>query len=105
MIDPDGLTDEQIAEYAAQFEELPEKVILVELLAEVKALRVAVTAAVEDADSGADTSADAYICQRCPVPEHGRETVVAAEHRITHARGEHNTPPGEEMSIYEPVDS
>jgi len=103
-MNPDDLTDEKIAEYAAQFEDLPEKVILVEMLAELKALRVAVTAAVEDADGGADAPQENYVCQRCPAPEPGTETIVAAEKRVAHARSEHNTPPGEALSIFEPAE-
>jgi len=98
-MNPDDLTDEKIAEYAAQFEDLSEKVILVEMLAELKALRVAVTAAVEDADGGADAPQENYVCQRC-----AGDKIIAAGERERHARSEHNTPPGEALSIFDPAE-
>jgi len=96
-MNPDDLTDEDIAEYAAQFEELPEKVILVEMLAELKAIRVALTQDGREAqEPGADDAPTAYVCQRCV-----GETTVAADKRERHARSEHNAPPGEELSLFE----
>jgi len=99
-MNPDDLTDEKIAEYAAQFEDLPEKVILVEMLAEVKAIRVALTQdRQERQEPGADDAPTAYVCQRCP-----GDRTVAADKRERHARSEHNCPPGEELTLFEPVE-
>jgi len=100
-MNPDDLTDEQIAEYAAQFEQLPEKVILVEMLAELKVIRVALTQdRQERQEAGAEESATAYVCQRCV-----GDKIVAADKRERHARSEHAAPPGEELSLFRPVES
>jgi len=99
-MNPDDLTDEQIEQYAAQFKQLPEKVILVEMLAELKAIRVALTQdGRETQEAGAEESATQYVCQRCV-----GETIVAADKRERHARSEHAAPPGEELSLFGPVE-
>jgi len=100
-MNPKDLSDDDIAEYAAQFEDLPEKVILVEMLAELKAIRVALTqGGRETQETGASASADVFRCTRCP-----GEKTVAADKRESHARSEHKTPPGEALSIFEPVNA
>jgi len=93
--DAHDLTDDEIEQYAAEFEDLPEKVLLVEILAELKAIRQALTQA--DADS--DDSPTEYVCRRCE-----GDRTVPADDRVRHARSEHTAPPGEEESLFRPVE-
>ncbi|QAS68861.1 CCHC zinc finger protein [Haloferax tailed virus 1] len=81
--------------YEQQFEELDEKVVLVQILSELQAIRQLLTDAETDAQSDSSTEAT-YRCTLCP----GDVTVPEAK-REAHAQSEHNAPPGMELEMFE----
>lgn len=82
-------------DYDAEWDELDEKVVLVQILAELQQIRRAVTDA-EAEDTDDDTM---YRCTRCP-----DGTTVAEADRARHAQKQHRAPPGGEMAMFEKVD-
>ena len=78
------LTDQEREQYAAEWEQVSEKVLLAQIYAELQQIRVALT----DAQAGSDAAEepDAYQCQRC-------NATVQADARERHAREQHKAPP------------
>lgn len=83
-------------DYEQQFEELDEKVVLVQILSELQAIRQLLTDAETDAPSDS-TEQETYRCTLCP----GDVTVPKAK-RERHAQSQHNAPPGE-LGMFERV--
>jgi len=78
MSDPD--------DYADEWEQLDEKVILAQILTELQQIRLLLS----QADTGASDDDDdetAYRCRKCA-------EVVEADARADHARNAHKAPPG-----------
>jgi hypothetical protein len=78
------MTNEQ-DDYAAEWEQLDQKVILAQILTELQQIRLALT----DAETGASDDAGeptAYRCRKC-------QTTVPADARADHARNAHKAPP------------
>ena len=92
MSDPtDDLTDDERAQYEREWEQLDEKVILAQILAELQQIRMALS----DADT--DASRDEWRCTKCG-------TTVDADDRARHAQGQHNAPPGLAAELFEKVE-
>ena len=89
--DPRGSDD-----FEDQWNDLDEKVILVQILTELQQIRLLLS----QADSGASDASedkDTYQCQRCP------ET-VPADARERHARSAHKAPPETVDGMFEVVE-
>jgi len=80
-----------MTDHSDEWEDIDEKVVLVQILTELQQIRQALT----DAERGDDAPPE-YRCRRCgeTVPESGRKQ---------HAAGQHRAPPGSEGSLFERV--
>lgn len=100
MSDPD-IPDEAHERADETFQDIPEKVILAQILVELQEIRRELTqGGRETRETGASDAERMFRCTRCP-----GEKTLASSKRESHARSEHKTPPGEALSIFEPVDA
>jgi len=76
-------SEEELAELEERYDKIDEKLILIQMLMELTAIREAVTETREDVT--------AYRCDHCG-------TEVAAQERIQHATEKHNAPPGADVT-------
>lgn len=76
-------------DYEEQWEQLGEKVILAQILAELQQIRMGLS----DATTGDESGPTMYECQRC-------QTTVQAEERQRHAREQHKAPPDMAESMF-----
>lgn len=85
-------------DYQDEWEDLDEKVLLVQLLAEQQRTNQLLAELVGD-DTATDTGDDTteYRCTRC-----GR--VVAESDRERHTTSQHKAPPGQHESLFDPVE-
>lgn len=81
------LTDDERDQYAAEWEELSEKVILAQLLAEQQRTNLLLERALSDGMDDAEAT-PTYDCQKC-------SATVKADERERHAMNQHNA--GAEM--------
>jgi hypothetical protein len=91
------MTDDE-PDYESEFEDLDEKVVLVEILAELQQIRRALT----DADSGRQRASSGDVMYRCTRCADGTE--VPEGKRERHARNEHRAPPDMALSMFEPIE-
>jgi hypothetical protein len=85
--------DSQREEYQEQWEDLDEKTILVQMLAELQQIRTLLS----DADTGAHEGAsneEGYQCRHCGA-------LVPADDRERHAVSEHKAPPERVDAMFE----
>jgi len=80
-------------DYAAEYDDIPEKDILIGILTELQQIRVMLQAR----DTGDDDTPPVYACDRC-----GAE--VPKDKRETHARDAHKAPPSMATEIFTPVE-
>jgi len=90
--------DEQDPDYEAEWEQLDEKVILAQILAELSQIRMLL----DDADAAQsdreDDATEMFRCTACV------DTRVPADERARHAREQHKAPPGAEATLFERVE-
>jgi len=77
------MTNEQ-DDYADEWEQLDEKVILAQILTELQQIRLALTDAETGASRDSDDAPTEYTCTKCP-----GDTRVPAGERQRHAREQH----------------
>ena len=75
-----------MTDYNEEWEQLDEKVILVQILAELQRLNQTLSDDARDAQGDADEPTT-YRCRKC-------QTTVSADARADHARNRHKSPPG-----------
>ena len=88
----DELTDKEKEQYADEWEQVSEKVLLAQIYAELQQIRVALTDAQSRSEQEQD--ADAYQCKRC-------NATVQADALERHAREQHKAPPDMIDSLFE----
>jgi len=88
------MTDQE--DYEAEWDDVPEKVILAQIMTELQQIRLLLSEGDTRASDG-DESEPAYECVRCG------ETVPAGD-RETHATGTHKAPPDMTELLFEPVE-
>jgi hypothetical protein len=80
-------------DYQEQWDDIDEKVLLVQILTELQQIRVALTDAQSRSEQEQD--ADTYQCKRC-------NATVQADARERHAREQHKAPPDMEDVLFTP---
>jgi hypothetical protein len=80
-------------DYAAEYDALDDKDILIGILTELQQIRVML----QTRDTGDDDTPPTYACDRC-----GAE--VPKDKRAAHARDAHKAPPSMATEIFTPVD-
>ena len=96
MNGPADLSDDKREQYEQQWQDLPEKVILVQILAELQRLNQTLSDAETDAQSDA-ADETAYRCRKCT-------EVVEADARERHARSQHKAPADMVDGMFEEVE-
>ena len=96
MNGPADLSDDKREQYEQQWQDLPEKVILVQILAELQRLNQTLSDAEGGAQSDGDEQ-DAYRCRKC-------DATVTAGDRERHARSQHKTPADMVDGMFEEVE-
>jgi hypothetical protein len=95
-MNPDNIPDDAEAVADETFQDIPEKVILAQILTELQQIRLLL----QTADSGAQSDADdaaTYRCREC-------QTTLPADQRERHAREQHKAPPGLAEQFFERVE-
>jgi len=85
-------------DFEQEWDDLDEKVILVQILTELQQIRLLLSEADRDAQSES-SSGTMYVCTKCP-----DDTQVPKSDRERHARSEHNAPPGMAESLFTEVE-
>jgi len=80
-------------DYAAEYDELDDKDILIGILTELQQIRVMLQAR----DTGDDDTPPTYACDRC-------DATVPKDKRAAHARDAHKAPPSMATEIFTEVD-
>jgi hypothetical protein len=89
------MTDQQ-EDYADEWDDVPEKVILAQIMTELQQIRLLLSEGDTRASDGGE-SEDAYVCLAC-------DATVPAADREQHAQKQHKAPPDRAHRLFEPAD-